>query len=108
MYLSLKRGLKLSAIVDKMNLEIKPARTDKNGKTVELTQNELGADLIMQTLKKAHKAENEIYAFVADVKKCTVEEAEDVDLVAFIKEIFSDLGTVDFLKSAVKSKEQES
>jgi hypothetical protein len=108
MILNLKRGLKLSAILDKMELEVKTTKVNKDGETVMLTQKELGADLIMQALKKAHKAENEICAFVADVKKCTVEEAAEIDIIAFFKNLFSDVGTIDFLKSAVKSKAQES
>lgn len=100
--------MKLSAIIDKMDLEVTVSRVDSNGNKVQLSQTELGADLIMQALRKAHKAENEIYAFVADVKGCSIAEAAEIDLIAFIKDLFSNVGTVDFLKSAVKSKAQES
>ena len=91
--LTLKQGLKLSAIIDKLDLKI----TDPKA-----SQEQIGADLIMQIISKAHKAEKEIYAFVAEAKGITPQEAEKVDLVQFIKEIASDAGVVNFFKSAVK------
>lgn len=91
--ITLKQGLKLSAIIDKLELKI----TDPKG-----TQDQIGADLMMQIVCKAHKAEQEIYAFVADTKGISVKDAEKVDLIQFIKEIVSDAGVVNFFKSAVK------
>lgn len=91
--LTLKQGLKLSAIIDKLDLKI----TDPKA-----SQEQIGADLMMQIISKAHKAEKEIYAFVAEAKGITPQEAEKVDLVQFIKEIASDAGVVNFFKSAVK------
>jgi hypothetical protein len=90
--LTLKQGLKLSAIIDKLDLKI----TDPKA-----SQEQIGADLIMQIISKAHKAEKEIYAFVAEAKGITPQEAENVDLVQFIKEIASDAGVINFFKSAV-------
>jgi predicted GTPase len=115
--LTLKQGIKISAIIDKLELKISIPKEDtskkdtskkdstKNG--LEMRQQEVGFDLMVQVVSKAHKAEKEIYAFVAEIKKCTLEEAEDVDLMEFIKDIFSDSSVVDFFKSAVKSKAQE-
>ena len=91
--LTLKQGLKLSAIIDKLDLKITDPKADAN---------KVGADLIMQIIAKAHKAEKEIYAFVAEAKGITQQEAENVDLVQFIKEIASDAGVINFFKSAVK------
>lgn len=90
--LTLKQGLKLSAIIDKLDLKI----TDPKA-----SQEQIGADLMMQIISKAHKAEKEIYAFVAEAKGITPQEAEKVDLVQFIKEIAADAGVVNFFKSAV-------
>jgi hypothetical protein len=56
---------------------------------------------MMQIISKAHKAEKEIYAFVAETKGITAQEAENIDLVQFIKEIASDAGVINFFKSAV-------
>lgn len=95
--LTLKQGIKLSAIIDKLNLKISDPRAP---------QEEVGADLMMQIVSKAHHAEKEIYSFVAEIKKCTIQEAEDIDLAEFIKELFSDTGAVNFFKSAVKSRAQ--
>ncbi len=91
--LTLKQGLKLSAIIDKLDLKI----TDPKA-----SQEQIGADLMMQIISKAHKAEKEIYAFVAEAKGITPQEAEKADLVQFIKEIASDAGVINFFKSAVK------
>jgi hypothetical protein len=96
--LTIKQGLKISAIVDKMDLKI----TDPNG-----TQEQVGADMIMQSVRKAHKAEQEVYALVADIKGCTAAEAEKVDLVEFIKEVSNNAGIMDFFSSAVKQKGRE-
>jgi len=90
--LTLKQGIKLSAIIDKLDLKI----TDPKA-----SADKVGADLMMQIISKAHKAEQEIYAFVAETKGITPQEAENVDLVQFIKEMASDTGVVNFFKSAV-------
>jgi len=91
--LTLKQGLKLSAIIDKLDLKITDPKADAN---------KIGADLMMQIISKAHKAEKEIYAFVAEIRGITPQEAEKIDLVQFIKEMASDTGVVNFFKSAVK------
>lgn len=91
--LTLKQGLKLSAIIDKLDLKIADPKADAE---------KIGSDLLMQIVTKAHKAEQEIYAFVAEIKGVSVKEAENIDLVQFIKELVSDAGVVNFFKSAVK------
>lgn len=91
--LTMKQGLKLSAIIDKLDLKI----TDPKA-----SADKVGADLMMQIVAKAHKAEQEIYAFVAEIKGITPQEAEKVDLIGFTKEIASDTGVINFFKSAVK------
>lgn len=89
--LTLKQGLKVSAIVDKLEIKI----TNPEG-----SEEQVGSDLLIQIVNKAHRAESEIIAFVAEMKKCSIEEAENVELVAFVKEIASDSGIKDFFKSA--------
>jgi predicted peroxiredoxin len=89
----MKQGLKLSAIIDKLDLKITDPKADTN---------KVGADMMMQIISKAHKAEQEIYAFVAETKGITPQEAEKVDLVQFIKDMASDTGVMNFFKSAVK------
>lgn len=90
--LTLKQGLKLSAIIDKLDIKI----SNPNAKAEEI-----GADLMMQIVRKAYKAESEIYAFVAETKGISAKEAENVDLIKFVKELVSDSGVINFFKSAV-------
>lgn len=97
--ITLKQGIKLSAIVDKMDLKINKEFTDN--------QQTLGADMILQFIGKAHKAENEVYELVADIKEITSKEAEKIKLADFINELFGNQDMLDFFKSAVKSNVQE-
>lgn len=105
--LTLKQGIRLSAIIDKLGLEIKTTKRDSEGKEVFRSQEELGADLMMQVVSKAHRAEQELYAFVAEIKGISAKGAESVDLVSFIKELAAMPGVADFFKSAAMSKGQE-
>jgi len=91
--LSIKSGMKLSAILDKMDIVITNPKA---------SQEEVGADLMIQLVKKAHKAEKELYEFISTYKNCTTKEAEDLDLIAVIKDITRDEGIVSFFKNAVK------
>lgn len=95
---TLKQGIRISAIIDKLELDIKDPTA---------SQEKVGADLIMQVLSKAHKAEQEIYSLVSDIKKISKEEAAEIDLVEFIKDIMKDSDLTSFFKSAAKSKLQE-
>lgn len=91
--MNIKQGMKLSAIIDKIELKINNAKA---------TQEEVGADLMIQIVSKAHKAEKEIYEFISEIKKITVVEAEEIDLVEFIKEMGEVKGLKGFFTSAVK------
>lgn len=91
--MNLKHAIKLSAIIDKLNLKI----TDPKA-----SQEQIGADLMIQIISKAYKAEKEIYNFVSEFKNITVKEAEKINLVDFIKELGQVSGLGDFFKSAVK------
>lgn len=91
--ITLKQGIKLSAIIDKLDLKISNPNAGAE---------QIGADMIMQIVSKAHKAEQEIYAFVAEYKSITSKEAENIDLIQLTKELVSDAGVVNFFKSAVK------
>lgn len=91
--MNIKQSIKISAIIDKMGLKITNAKASKE---------EVGADIIIQVVSKAYKAEKEIYSFIADIKKISVKEAEEVDLVEFIKEMKEISGLGSFFISAVK------
>ena len=62
---------------------------------------------LIGSLRTAHRAEKEIYSLVADIRGCTIKEAQDVDLVEFVQELVADEGVRDFLGSAVASQAQE-
>lgn len=95
--LTIKQGLKLSAIIERLDLKI----TNPNG-----TPEQVGADLMTQIISRAHRAESEIYEFISSVKGITPQKAEEMDLVEFIKELTGDSGVMAFFKSAVKSDPQ--
>ncbi len=96
--ITIELGMKISAIVDKLDLKV----PDPNK-----GQAFFGADLMMQFLAKAHRAKAEIYDLVAEVKGCTVKEAKAVNLMEFIKELGETEGIKDFLSSAATSQVQE-
>lgn len=95
--ITLKQGMKISAIIDKLNLKMPDAKD----------QEQLGADLLLQVLSKAHKAEKEIYELVADIRGCTAKEAQEIDLAEFVQELLGDAGMRDFFSSAVASPAQK-
>jgi len=91
--LTIKQGVRLSAIIDKLGLQITDPDAD---------QKAVGADLVMQIVRKAHLAEAELYAFVAEVKQISVDQAASVDIVAFVRE-FLGPDVISFFASALKS-----
>lgn len=91
--LTFKQGIMLSAIIYKMDVKLGDP---------EAGASRMGADLMVQLVAKAHMAEQEIYAFVADVKKISAQEAEQVDLVDFMQEIVADPRLAHFFKSAAE------
>jgi hypothetical protein len=91
--MNIKQGLKLSAIVDKMDIKIENPNA---------TSEEVGANLMLMFIKKAYKAEKEIYNFIADLKNISVEDAENQDLAKFLNELFGDAEMLGFLKSLSK------
>lgn len=83
--------IKLSLIIDKMGIA-------KDIKNIEKeTNEEVGKELITLLITNLHKAENEIYEFIADYKKITKEEAEEVDVIPIFKELLKIEGMKDFL-----------
>lgn len=83
--------IKLSLIIDKMGIAKDIKNIDKE------TNEEVGKELITLLITNLHKAENEIYEFIADYKKITKEEAEEVDVIPVFKELLKIEGMKDFL-----------
>ena len=94
-----KQVIKLSALIDKMGLKIDDPKA---------SQEKIGADLMMKMVCNLHKAEKEAIDFVCVIKKCTPEEAEEIDVIALISEMLKGSGVIDFFKSAARQKVQES
>ena len=120
--LTLKQGIKLSAIIDKIDIDVsklvEALRGEMGGKSQGKKDQEegfdsktarmkLGLELLMQIVRKAHKAEQEIYDFVASAKDCTPEEAEKINPIAFFKELFSDSSVTDFFTDALASDDKD-
>ena len=90
---TIKQALMLSAIADKLNIKIDNPEGSKE---------QVGAELMMQIVKNAHKAETEILNFIVHFKKITTEEAENIDIIKFLEEITKIPDLTDFFKQAVK------
>ena len=91
--MNIKQTMKLSQIIDKIDLKITDPTAD---------QEQLGADLIMQLVRNAYKAEVEIYSFIADLKKIPLADAENVDIMDFVKDLTEVNGLKSFFTSASK------
>lgn len=91
--MNMKQSMKLSAIIDKMGLKISNAKASKE---------EVGADIMMQIVSKAYRAETEIYNFISVTKSITTKEAEEVDLIEFIKEMSATSDLKSFFTSVAK------
>jgi hypothetical protein len=96
--ITIRQGMKISAIVDKLQIKINDPNADAG---------QIGADVFMQLISKAHRAENEIYSFIAEFKGCTADEAQGLPLVDVLKEIAEDTGLQGFFSSALKSQGQD-
>ena len=82
----------ISEIADKMDLNL-----DVKGKS----QEQVGADLFLQIVKKIHKAKVEINALISGLTGKTKEEISEQPLnetIQQIKEILGQDGVLDFLK----------
>ena len=91
--MNIRQSMQLSAIIDKIEIKIN---------NPEATQSELGADLILQLISGAYKAEPQILKFIADIKKISIDEAADMDIIEFINVIKGEPGLKSFFTSAVK------
>lgn len=111
MKLTAEQGMVLSAIIDKMDLQIDldALMSGKSGKKIsdEELQKKFGVELIMQLIRKAYKAKEEWFELIACMKEITTEEAKKVDLVSFFGEFIKTPGVMDFFGSAVKSQDRD-
>ena len=71
--LTFKQGIKLSAVIDKVDIDVDSIVAMFSGaraknRSARENQMALGFELVLQVARQAHKAEKEIYNFVASVK----------------------------------------
>lgn len=90
--MTLEQSMLLSAIMDQIELEV----------DFTLTQEQLGASIIGQVVRKAYKAKAEIYLLVADYMKITLEEAKEQPLTAIIDMVKQDKAFISFFSQAGK------
>ena len=78
-------------IIDKIGIKEQLTQIDKK------TKEEIGTEVIALIVCNLHKAENEVYEFVASYFKCTIEEAEDKNVVELFEGLKEVKGIKDFL-----------
>ena len=76
---------KMSLIINKMGISSVVNKMDFPTSSKE----ELGKEIIKAIIDNLYKAENEIIELMMIIKGITKEEAENEDVIAFIKELFS-------------------
>lgn len=76
---------KMSLIINKMGISSVVNKMDFSTSSKE----ELGKEIIKAIIDNLYKAENEIIELMMIIKGITKEEAENEDVIAFIKELFS-------------------
>ena len=82
--------LKLSVMIDKMNIDISTLKSANN--------EELALKLINLLIKNIHKAESELYQLIVFKNKIGLEEAKTIDIITFIKDLIKIEGMSDFLE----------
>lgn len=98
--LELSDVFKLSEIVDVMGIELDLNKILNGAKSKEGgIQANMGAEVAFLFIKKIHKAETQVYKFIADIVGEPVKEVKKYDvkqLVDFVTELFNDEGFTSF------------
>jgi hypothetical protein len=89
---------KLSAIIDKLNIDVSAIDIQTIGKSSREAMTEAGLNLMYTAIRNLHKCEAELIDLIAYTKGITPLEAEDADVIAFVKDLFAQEGIVDFFK----------
>lgn len=95
--ISTKTAIKMSAIIDKMEIGQQLKDMEVNTGDEAKDREELGKQLIVLIITKLYKAEDEIYELIAMCKGISIEEAKEVEVIPFLKELFGIDGVTDFL-----------
>lgn len=101
--LQLQDVFKLSEIIDVMGIEIDlndlMDKVKKDGRVTE----RVGGQIALLFIKKMHKAEKQVYKFIADLTGETVEEVKQYSmkqLIAFFSDLMTDEDFADFFQQA--------
>lgn len=70
----------------------------KSKSEVERLQKKIGAELLLTLGKKLHLVRDELVRFISLYKEISEEEAKQVDVIEFLKEIAKDKGLKSFLQ----------
>ncbi len=90
----------LSEIIDKMGIKEELIKVDINTGDEKKDKEELAKQILSIFVSKMYKAKEEIYTFISEYKKISIDEAKKLDIIKFIKEEFSNIkGIADFFQS---------
>lgn len=89
---------KLSLIINKMGVSQLILELNEESDDPEKDKKIIVKKLLSLIINNLYKAEDEIIDLVAETMKITKEEAADVDIIPFVKQIFNDQRIFDFLK----------
>lgn len=97
----------ISAILDKMQIdsglinkffEMGKQANGKSKAEKEKLQKQIGAELLLTLGKKLYLVKDEMIQFIALYKEISEQEAKEVDMIGFLKEISTDKGLKSFLQ----------
>ena len=89
---------KVSLIINKMGISKLILDLNENSDDPEKDQEVIVKKLLALVIDNLYKAADEVIELIAEVKKITKEEAEDVDIIPIIKDIVNNEKIVDSLK----------
>lgn len=91
---------KISLILNKMGISSLITKLNIETDNEEFDKRELVKELFALIIDNLYKAEEQIIELISQVKEISVEEAQDVDVIEFIKELLNNKKIQSFLKFA--------
>ena len=91
---------KISLILNKMGISSLITKLNIETGNEEFDKKELVKELFALIIDNLYKAEEQIIELISQVKEISVVEAQDVDVIEFIKELFNNEKIQSFLKFA--------
>ena len=94
---------RFSEIIDKMGIEVDLNNLVDKFKGETNIQAKVGGQIGLLLVKKIHKAEREVYKFIAEIEEKTIDEIKKYgfkDLIGFFNELVSQEDFADFFQKA--------